>query len=97
MPLVCAKTVGVVKTIGTGYSACVDADTLRSLARTNSRDKAREKHSHDALVDAIWKAADEDMPQVEIVKATGLTRERIRQLCDPGYRERALERWDRKQ
>jgi hypothetical protein len=26
------------------------------------------------------------MPQVEIVRDTGLTRERIRQLCDPEYR-----------
>ena len=32
------------------------------------------------------------MAQVDIVAAVGLTRERVRQLCDPGYRERALER-----
>lgn len=70
----------------------MNADTLRSLARANGRDKAREKRSHDALVDAIWEAADEGWPQVDIVKASGLTRERIRQLCDPEYRRRALER-----
>jgi hypothetical protein len=70
----------------------MDADTLRSLARANGRDKAREKRSHDALVDAIWEAADEGWQQVDIVRTTGLTRERIRQLCDPEYRERALKR-----
>lgn len=70
----------------------MDADTLRQLARTNGRDKARERRSHDALVDAIWEAADEGWKQVDIVSATGLTRERVRQLCDPEYRERALER-----
>ena len=70
----------------------MEADTLQSLARANSRDKAREKRSHDELVDAIWQAADEGITQVEIVKATGLTRERIRQLCDPEYRVRAAER-----
>jgi len=70
----------------------MDTETLRSLARANDRDKAREKRSHNALVDAIWEAADEGWAQVDIVKATGLTRERIRQLCDPLYRERALER-----
>ena len=75
----------------------MDPETLRTLARVNSRDKAREKRSHDALVDAIWEADDEDWPQVEIVKATGLTRERIRQLCDPEYREHALERRKREQ
>lgn len=70
----------------------MDEDTLRALARANSRDKAREARSHDALVDAVWEAADEGWEQVKIVKATGLTRERIRQLCDPKYRKRALER-----
>lgn len=70
----------------------MDIDTLQALARANDRDKTRERQSHNALVDAIWEAADADWYQVDIVKATGLTRERIRQLCDPKYRERALER-----
>lgn len=70
----------------------MNEETLRALARANGHDKTREKRSHDALVDAIWEAADEGWQQVGIVKATGLTRERIRQLCDPRYRERALER-----
>jgi hypothetical protein len=70
----------------------VDHETLRTLARTNARDKEREKSSHSALVDAIWEAADEGWAQVDIVKTTGLTRERIRQLCDPEYREKAVRR-----
>lgn len=70
----------------------MNADILQSLAQANGSDKAREKRSHDALVDAIWEAADEGWQQVDIVRATGLTRERIRQLCDPEYRRRALER-----
>jgi hypothetical protein len=75
----------------------MDPETLKALARANGRDKTREKQSHNALVDAIWEAADENWHQVEIVKATGLTRERIRQLCDPLYRERAIERRKREQ
>jgi hypothetical protein len=70
----------------------VDHNTLHALARTNGRDKAREKRSHDALVDGIWEAADEGWAQVDIVRATDLTRERVRQLCDPEYRKRALQR-----
>jgi hypothetical protein len=70
----------------------MDPETLKALARANGRDKTRERQSHNALVDAIWEAADENWQQVDIVKATGLTRERIRQLCDPQYRTRALER-----
>ena len=75
----------------------MDEDTLRARARANSRDKAREARSHDALVDAIWEAADGGWEQVRIAKATGLTRERIRQLCDPEYRARALERRGKRQ
>jgi hypothetical protein len=70
----------------------VDDDTLRALARANSRDKAREKRSHSALVAAIWEAADQGRQQAAIVRATGLTRERVRQICSPRYRERAAER-----
>lgn len=70
----------------------MDKEILRSLALTNKRAAARQEETHEALVDAIWKAADEGMAQVDIVAAVGLTRERIRQLCDSEYRERALER-----
>jgi hypothetical protein len=64
----------------------VDHETLTALARADGRAKARSAEAHKALVQAIWEAADQGMPQVEIVKDTGLTRERIRQLCDPAYR-----------
>lgn len=70
----------------------MDKETLRSLARSNSRAAAQQEQTHRALVDAIWEAADQGMPQVDIVAAVGLTRERVRQLCEPEYRRRALER-----
>lgn len=74
----------------------MDEQTLKALARANSRDKAREALSHDALVDAIWEAADEGWKQVDIVNATGLTRERVRQLCDSEYRAKALKRREKR-
>jgi hypothetical protein len=64
----------------------VDHETLTTLARADARAKARSGEAHRALVRAIWEAADQGMQQVEIVRDTGLTRERIRQLCDPAYR-----------
>jgi hypothetical protein len=70
----------------------MDEQTLRSLAASDRRAKTRSETAHAALVDAIWEAADAGWKQGDIVRATGLTRERIRQLCDPKYRERALER-----
>jgi hypothetical protein len=70
----------------------VDEKNLRALATSDRRAKARSEATHTALVDAIWEAADTGWPQTRIVQATGLTRERIRQLCNPKYRKRALER-----
>ena len=70
----------------------MDRETLYCRALTVRALRADLTPAHDALVDAIWEAADEGMPQVEIVKVTGLTRERIRQLCDPRYREQAMKR-----
>lgn len=70
----------------------MDEKALRSLAASDHRAKARSNAAHTALVDAIWEAADAGWPQKKIVEATGLTRERIRQLCNPLYRERALKR-----
>lgn len=64
----------------------MDHETLITLGRADGRAKARSRETHKALVRAIWEAADQGMPQVEIVKDTGLTRERIRQLCDSEYR-----------
>jgi hypothetical protein len=76
----------VVKTIGTEYGGGVDHETLIALGRADARAKARLGDAHKALVRAIWEAADQGMQQVEIVRDTGLTRERIRQLCDSKYR-----------
>jgi hypothetical protein len=70
----------------------MDEQTLRSLAAADRRAKARSEAAHTALVDAIWEAADAGWQQALIVRTTGLTRERIRQLCDPKYRARAHER-----
>ena len=66
----------------------MDSETLRALARRNKQDKARERGSYATLLDAIWRAHDEGWPQVEIVRAVGLTRERIRQITDPEYRSK---------
>jgi hypothetical protein len=67
-------------------------EKLTALAYLNRRNKVEEAASHDALVDAIWQAADEGVRQVDIVNATHLTRERIRQICDKDYRARTLKR-----
>lgn len=64
----------------------MDHETLAALARADATAKARSADAHKALVRAIWEAADQGMRQVEIVKDTGLTRERVRQLCDSEYR-----------
>jgi len=64
----------------------MEADTLRALARKNQRDKERERASYADLLAAIWQAADEGWRQTDIVSAVGLTRERVRQVCDPDYR-----------
>lgn len=66
----------------------MDADQLGRLARQNKRDKTREEASYASLVTAIWEAHDEGMRQADIVRAVGLTRERVRQICAPAYRKR---------
>ena len=70
----------------------MDEETLRRRARTSQRATAQGVTAHDALVDAIWEATGQGMQQVRIARATGLTRERIRQLCSADYRRRAMER-----
>ena len=65
---------------------------MRALATEDQIAQAVREATHEALVNAIWEAADAGWPQVDIVAASGLTRERIRQICDSGYREKALER-----
>lgn len=69
----------------------MDHETLKALARADARARARADEARKALVGAVWEAADEGMPQVEIVRDTGYTRERIRQLCDPAYRAKHAE------
>jgi hypothetical protein len=66
----------------------IEATDLRMLARANKKDKDRERLSYARLLAAIWQASDEGMKQVDIVREVGLTRERVRQICDPKYRER---------
>lgn len=66
----------------------MDSETLRTLARQHRRHKARETAAYAALVAAIWEAADQGMRQVDIVTAVDLTRERVRQICNPEYREK---------
>ena len=78
----------VVKRVGIAYCQIMDSETLRALARRNRQDKSRQRASYDTLVDAIWRAHDEGLPQVDIVRAVELTRERVRQICDPDYRKR---------
>jgi hypothetical protein len=70
----------------------MEAAELGRLARRNKRDKARETASYAALLDAIWEAHDEGIRQADICRAVLLTRERVRQICDPKYRAQVLER-----
>lgn len=56
------------------------------LARANKQAKERERASYSRLLAAIWQADDEGWKQVDIVREVGLTRERVRQICDPQYR-----------
>lgn len=70
----------------------MDDVTLRALARRNRQDKARERLSHATLVDAIWRARDEGWGTGRIAAAAGLTRQRIQQICNPGYRKRTASR-----
>ena len=75
----------------------MDIKTLEVLATANQQTQAQAKAltdpARDALIDAIWEAADQDdITQVAIVKATGFTRERLRQLCSMKYRAAELKR-----
>lgn len=66
----------------------IDATDLRMLARANKKDKEREAASYAHLLAAIWEASDNGMKQVDIVREVGLTRERVRQVCDDKYRNK---------
>lgn len=79
----------VVKMVGTLYGVpMIEPPDLRMLARRNNRDKQREAASYASLVAAIWQASDEGWRQVDIVREVGLTRERVRQICDKEYRDK---------
>jgi len=78
----------------TVLSQVMDADQLRQLARQNKRDKTRAEASYAVLLAAIWEASDEGWRQTDIVQAVGLTRERVRQICDPAYRAKHERRPD---
>ena len=87
MQTMLAQQVYVVKPVGTLYSlSMIEASDLRMLARRNKRDKDREAASYAALVAAIWQASDNGWRQTDIVREVGLTRERVRQICDDKYR-----------
>jgi hypothetical protein len=78
--------------------ARVQAERLAALpvpARKSQRSAAASRRDHRELVTKIWAAHDAGCANVDIADATRLTRERIRQLCEPGYREHALARFER--
>ena len=89
---------GKLEALSASATASVTGDLalLHSLAcahwQAQAQAKALTDPARDALIDAIWEAADQGMPQVEIVEDTGLTRERIRQVCLPAYRAAEMER-----
>ena len=61
-----------------------DADQLRYLGRKHQRLRADIDAIRPQLADAIRAAAAAGVPQVEIVKATGYTRDRIRKIVAGG-------------
>ena len=89
---------GKLEALSASATASVTGDLalLHSLAcahwQAQAQAKALTDPARDALIDAIWEAADQGMPQVEIVEDTGLTRERIRQVCLPAYRAAEMKR-----
>jgi hypothetical protein len=66
----------------------IEATDLRMLGLANKRDKERQRLSYALLLAAIWQASDGGMKQVDIVREVGLTRERVRQICDAKYRDK---------
>jgi hypothetical protein len=66
-----------------------DPDRLRRLGSEHKRIKTRLKSLVPELADEIRTAAAADVPQVEIVEATGYTRDQIRQICLPPDKKRS--------
>lgn len=67
-----------------GRTACVTlrcVDELAEIAQEYRAAKAAVDELRPRLYAAIVEAARAKVPQVEIVRVTGLTRERVRQVC----------------
>lgn len=60
-----------------------DLDRLNQLGRRHQRLRADLEALRPELADEIRKAAAAGVAQVEIVKATGYTRDQVRQICLP--------------
>lgn len=75
------------------YRVCVIltgmSDRFFAAARAYRRAKAAYERSQEDLVPAMFEAAEGGLPQVEIVKATGLTREHVRRLVKAERERRA--------
>jgi hypothetical protein len=80
-------------TAGQADTLTGDVALLHSLAVENQVANIDREATRDALIDAIWEASDQDdIPQVDIAKETGFTRERLRQLALPEYRAAEMKR-----
>ena len=55
-------------------------DRLEAAVKAHQRAQAQAKRVHTALLDAIVEAARDGVQQKDIVRITGYTRERIRQI-----------------
>lgn len=66
-----------------------DPDRLNDLGRRYQRARAEVDAVRPDLADEIRAAAAGGMAQVDIVKATGYTRDQIRQICLPPARRRS--------
>lgn len=88
----CAATRHLVRHPWHAYPVCVIlsgmSDRLLAAARAHKRAKRAYERSYEDLVEAIVEAADKDTPQVEIVQATGYTRETIRRIVSKVREER---------
>jgi hypothetical protein len=58
-----------------------DLSELADLGRRYKRERAAADKTRNLLTPAIVAAATAGVRQVDIVKASGLTRERVRQIC----------------
>lgn len=66
----------------------MNTDTLRRLGATHIKTRAAYEAARDALEPEVIAAIDAGIPQVEIVRLTGLTRERLRQIGKAVERQR---------